>query len=71
MVSWRNWYKPNLWRWWWTTAVPYEAKAVVFTVGALTLGIIGYLSATGVTDDEKVVFTEQVVTVTRTTLVKG
>jgi hypothetical protein len=71
MRNWRHWYKPDFWRWWWTTGARQETKAVLFTGGALALGIVGYLSATGMSDNEQVVFTEQVVTVTRTTLVKG
>ncbi len=71
MGNWRHWYKPSFWRWWWATGARHETKAVMFTVAALTVGIVGYVSATGMTDDEKAAFTEQVVTVTRTTLVKG
>ena len=75
MSNWRHWYKPDFWRWWWTIGARDETtayvKAVVVTVAAIALGIGGYLSATGMTNDEKAVFTQQVVTVTRTTLVKG
>ena len=71
MGSWRHWYKPDFWRWWWTTGARQETKAVLFTGGALALGIVGYVSATGMAGAETAVFTEQVVTVTRTTQVKG
>jgi len=56
MRHWRHWYKPDFWRWWWTTGVQHETKtfvrAAAVTLAAITLGIVGYLSATRMPDDE-------------------
>lgn len=67
-----HWYKPKFWRWWWHERVNPGVKWALAVVMLFVLGVAGYMSAGKLmTEGEQVVFTERVLTVTRTTIVKG
>ena len=68
---WKHWYKLDFWRWWWQNRAPDGLRVGVGLAAVLVLGVGGFVAARGLTESEQVVYTEQVVTVTRTTLVKG
>lgn len=71
MVPLRHWHKPSYWSWLWRERVGAGAKAALAVVALATLGLAGYLTAGKLEDGEQVVFTERMITVTRTTIVKG
>ena len=67
----RYWRDPGFWSWVWRERVNPGAKALLALLFVTTLGVLGYWSAQKMSESQEVVFTEKVVTVTRTTLVNG
>ena len=67
----RHWRDPGFWGWVWSERVNSGAKVVLALLFVSTLGVLGYWSAQKMSDSQEVMFTEKVVTVTRTTLVNG
>lgn len=63
----RHWRDPGFWRWWWHVRLSGQTKAALVFVAAAVLGVAGYWSASGLSQDEQAVRTTRLVTVVRTT----
>jgi hypothetical protein len=61
------WRRPDYWRWWWQEVVSSQTKWGLAALVAIAFGILGYLSAEGLTPTQQAASftTEQVVTVVR------
>src|SRR5687768_1616333 len=72
MKFFRNIRDPGFWKWAWKHKISFQTKAILAVASVVAILGLGFVGAQKITpDDEEIAFTEQVVTVTRTVLVKG